>query len=340
MPREDLRVSKRRPLYSRSGKPRGSGGSGFAPLPSIDPVYAELPQESRGPKFRQRVAAWVATIYRKHQGKMLVAASAVVALVIVGLYDMTRPIIPRTTDAEFTAAVNEVVDQRDRPPSLASVAYAKVIPSVVRIAGFAKDELPDSNDKWPAKGWMWPWFEMVDKPVTIGTGVVIDDQGTILTNFHVASSAAKLQVMFADGTDAKGFIVGAQPENDLAVVRTSIIPDDLQPATLASSTGLHPGDEVVAIGFPFGIGPSASDGVVSGLHRAFESEQKRKLTDLIQFDAAANPGNSGGPLIDADGEVVGIVTAILNPSGSRTFAGIGFAMPIESAATAAGENPL
>ncbi len=146
--------------------------------------------------------------------------------------------------------------------------------------------------------------------------------------------------MFADGTEAKGFIVGGQPQNDLAVLRTSMIPDDLQPATLSSSTALHPGDEVVAIGFPFGIGPSVSDGVVSGLHRAFEDEHKRKLTDLIQFDAAANPGNSGGPLINADGEVVGIVTAILNPSGSRTFAGIGFAMPIESAATAAGENPL
>jgi S1-C subfamily serine protease len=333
-------VSKRRPLYSRSGKPSAGGGTGFAPLPSIDPVYAELPPEVRGPTLRQRAAAWAAPIYRKHQGKVLVGASALVALAIVGLYDVTRPVIPRTADAEFTAAVNEVVDQRDRPPSLASIAYAKVIPSVVRIAGFAKDELPETNDKWASKKWIQPWFEMVDKPVTIGTGVVIDDQGTILTNFHVASSAAKLQVMFADGTDAKGFIVGAQPENDLAVVRTSIIPDDLQPATLASSTGLHPGDEVVAVGFPFGIGPSASDGVVSGLHRAFETEQKRKLTDLIQFDAAANPGNSGGPLVDADGEVVGIVTAILNPSGSRTFAGIGFAMPIESAATAAGDNPL
>jgi len=114
----------------------------------------------------------------------------------------------------------------------------------------------------------------------------------------------------------------------------------LLPATMATSATLHPGDEVVAVGFPFGIGPSVSDGVVSGLHRAFEDEHNRKLTDLIQFDAAANPGNSGGPLLNADGEVVGIVTAILNPSGSRTFAGIGFAMPIETAASAVGENPL
>ena len=108
------------------------------------------------------------------------------------------------------------------------------------------------------------------------------------------------------------------------------------------STGdLAPGDEVVAVGFPFGIGPSASAGVVSGLKREFRSpEGKRMLTNLIQFDAAANPGNSGGPLVTMDGEVVGIVTAILNPTEQRVFIGIGFAVPIENAAAAAGMPPF
>jgi serine protease DegQ len=303
-------------------------------------VYFELPAEERDPTLRQRVGGWLAPRYRAHQGKILIAASALIALAIVGLYDATRPPIPRSNDQDFIDAVNVVVDNRKRPPSLASIAYAKIIPSVVRIAGFAKDQLPPSNEKWASKNWIRNWFEEVDKPVTIGTGVVVDDKGSILTNFHVASSAAKLRVMYMDGTESDGFLIGAQPENDLAVVRTPIIPDDLLPATMATSATLHPGDEVVAVGFPFGIGPSVSDGVVSGLHRAFEDEHNRKLADLIQFDAAANPGNSGGPLINADGEVVGIVTAILNPSGSRTFAGIGFAMPIETAASAVGENPL
>lgn len=271
---------------------------------------------------------------------MLILSSALIALAIVGIYDVTRPPIPRSNDQDFIDAVNLVVDNRKRPPSLASIAYAKIIPSVVRIAGFSKDQLPPSNEKWTSKGWIRNWFEEVDKPQTIGTGVVVDDKGSILTNFHVASSAAKLRVLYMDGTESDGFIIGAQPDHDLAVVRTTTIPDDLLPATMATSATLHPGDEVVAVGFPFGIGPSVSDGVVSGLHRAFEDEHNRKLTDLIQFDAAANPGNSGGPLINADGEVVGIVTAILNPSGSRTFAGIGFAMPIETAASAVGENPL
>jgi S1-C subfamily serine protease len=108
------------------------------------------------------------------------------------------------------------------------------------------------------------------------------------------------------------------------------------------STGdLNPGDEVIAVGFPFGIGPSVSAGVVSGLKREFRSpEGQQMLANLIQFDAAANPGNSGGPLVTMDGEVVGIVTAILNPSHERFFIGIGFAVPIENAAAAAGMPPF
>jgi S1-C subfamily serine protease len=110
---------------------------------------------------------------------------------------------------------------------------------------------------------------------------------------------------------------------------------------MVSTDGLLPGDRVAAVGFPFGIGPSVSSGVVSGLQRSFESpDGKLSMNNLIQFDAAANPGNSGGPLVNMDGEVVGIVTAIYNPNRQRTFIGIGFAVPIESAASAAGLPPF
>jgi S1-C subfamily serine protease len=175
----------------------------------------------------------------------------------------------------------------------------------------------------------------------VGTGVVIKDDGTILTNYHVVSGAKKLRVTFFDGTEADAQVIGVQPEKDLAVIKPNKIPDDLEPAILGSSQQLSPGDGVVAVGFPFGIGPSVSAGVVSGLNRQFKSpDGNQVMSGLIQFDAAANPGNSGGPLVNMSGEVVGIVTAILNPTSARTFIGIGFATTIESAGSAVGLPPF
>jgi S1-C subfamily serine protease len=175
----------------------------------------------------------------------------------------------------------------------------------------------------------------------IGTGVVIVDNGTILTNLHVVFGARRIKVIFADGLEADADVIALRPEHDLAVLRARKIPDDLQAATMRSTHDLRPGDRVTAVGFPFGIGPSVSHGVVSGLKREFRSpEGQRILTNLIQFDAAANPGNSGGPLVTDDGEVVGIVTAIYNPTDERFFVGIGFAVPIENAAQGAGMPPF
>ena len=145
--------------------------------------------------------------------------------------------------------------------------------------------------------------------------------------------------------------VSACPRGPAIGERVTVIPnhvcpavnlfDDLRPATLRSTRDLRSGDEVLAVGFPFGIGPTATWGVVSGLRRQHYSEQgRRNLVDLIQFDAAANPGNSGGPLVTRDGDVVGIVTSILNPTDQGFFVGIAFAVPIENAASAAGISPF
>ena len=154
-------------------------------------------------------------------------------------------------------------------------------------------------------------------------------------------NADSLEVTLADKSKVAAKLVGRDPENDLAVIKAKKVPDDLESATLGSTANLRPGDEVVAVGFPFGIGPSTSAGVVSGLDRSFRSpEGKQVMTGLIQFDAAANPGNSGGPLITMDGEVIGVVTAILNPTPARTFIGIGFAATIESAGGAVGIPPF
>ncbi|QET05330.1 MULTISPECIES: trypsin-like peptidase domain-containing protein [Cupriavidus] len=180
-----------------------------------------------------------------------------------------------------------------------------------------------------------------DEPSHIGSGVVVTESGTVITNYHVVAGARRLEVRFHDGYVAEATVVQAIPEKDLAIVKPMSIPDDLPAATLGSSRDLAPGSEVVAVGFPFGIGPSVSAGVVSGLDREFISpDSKVKLDKLIQFDAAANPGNSGGPLVNMNGEVVGIVTAILNPSQSGTFIGIGFAITIESAGGSLGSSPF
>jgi S1-C subfamily serine protease len=171
-----------------------------------------------------------------------------------------------------------------------------------------------------------------------GSGVVIVNRGKILTSLHVVAGAGRIRVVFADGLESDAKIVSRQPENDLAVLQADTVPDDLAAATLRPKADLKYGDVAVAVGFPFGIGPSVSAGVVSGLKRSFRTANGDVLSNLIQFDAAVNPGSSGGPLLNAAGEVVGIVTAMLDPGGG--FAGIGFAVPIETASAAAGTPPF
>src|SRR5262249_41831232 len=187
----------------------------------------------------------------------------------------------------------------------------------------------------------YPNPEGGELPGGIGTGVVILDKGVILTNIHVVDGASRISITFADGLESEAELTGTRPEDDLAVLQAKTLPDDLQAATIQSTAGLAPGDHVTAVGFPFGVGPSVSSGVVSGLGREFRSpEGRRVLTNLIQFDAAVNPGNSGGPLVNSTGEVVGIVTSLMNPTGQKVFIGIGFAVPIENAAMAVGLPPF
>jgi S1-C subfamily serine protease len=219
----------------------------------------------------------------------------------------------------------------DLPPKLtATDAFEKILPSVVAVRATADD------GEEGTKG-----METGKQDIQRGTGVVIVESGIILTNLHVVNGMRRIHVTFSDGTDAEAEVIGQRAEQDLAVLQAKTLPDDIMPATMRSTAGLRPGDEVVAVGFPFGIGPSASAGVISGLKRDYVSpEGKRVLSNLIQFDAAVNPGNSGGPLVTLEGEVVGIVTGLLNPTEQRVFIGIGFAVPIENAASAIGLSPF
>lgn len=258
------------------------------------------------------------------QTRLLWAVIALLSLVTLsGLITLAQIIPMALTQKDIDAAVLKTLETVPLP-SKAAKAYEAIRPSVVRVLGMNPD---------PKTG------ELVQR--SVGTGVVIVDKGIILTNLHVVQGASVIRIEFSDGLETTASVTGAQPENDLAVLQAHKIPDDLIAATMRSTHDLVPGDEVLAVGFPFGIGPSASAGVISGLQRAFRSpEGQQEMRNLIQFDAAANPGNSGGPLVTMDGQVVGIVTAIYNPSQQRTFIGIGFAVPIESAASAVGIPPF
>ena len=254
---------------------------------------------------------------------LLLAAGALFALVLVYVHGSNQPIPRVLTQKDIDSAVLRTLETKPLP-SRAAQAYELVKGAVVRVRGLGEPHEADKDDER-----------------SVGTGVVILDNGTILTNLHVVAGAKRLNVVFSDGLEADATVVGVRPEHDLAVIKATTVPDDLTPATLRSTADLRLGDEVVAVGFPFGIGPSVSSGVISGLRREYHSpEGKRLLTNLIQFDAAANPGSSGGPLLTTDGEVVGIVTGILNPGKQAVFIGIGFAVPIENAATAAGLPPF
>ena len=328
---------RRRPIYSSSRK----HSDGIAPTDVAMPGAAVKPSApatasaaapaaetgSTAPAARKAVAPAPA-----RPGMRTLARLGSIFLAALGgalLASWLTPQLQEQTDLFKTARFDKEVRrslQENPLPSVARSAYEKVRGSVVLVQGSGSAD-PDDEQSEDAAG--------------IGTGVVVVDKGVILTNLHVVINAHSIAVTFANGDKSPAKIVGMRPEYDLAVLQASQVPEGLPAATLSSTAELAAGDTVVAVGFPFGIGPSVSAGVVSGLEREFGGERKgRRLRNLIQFDAAANPGNSGGPLVTADGQVVGIVTAILNPTAHRTFAGIGFAVPIENAASAIGPSPF
>ncbi len=171
----------------------------------------------------------------------------------------------------------------------------------------------------------------------VGSGVIINEEGAILTSHHIVDGATAIKVMFADGTQADAQIISAEPENDIAVLHANRSPEVIVPAVMGSTSGLRIGDEAFAVGNPLALPSSMSAGVISGFDRSIKLDNSDKRLDgLIQFDAAVNPGNSGGPLLNRNGQVIGIVTGLVNPSDQNFFVGIGFAVPIGTASGVAG----
>ena len=320
---------KRVALYSSSPWSR----TGDQPTPARGAAEAgSAEQAAEAPlgqsAARPRRAGWRG-FRDRHERLVMFAAGGLVALALVGTYALTRTPPRPITQQDIDGAVLHTLETVQLPATAAK-AYEAIRPSVVRVIGLGPEAEEDKGfDPEKRHG------------VGIGTGVVIVDKGIILTNLHVVIGAERVKVEFFDGLVSDATVIGTRPEHDLAVLQAKTLPDDLVPATLRSTADLAVGDEVVAVGFPFGIGPSASAGVISGLRREYRSTSgERILGNLIQFDAAVNPGNSGGPLVTSEGEVIGIVTGLLNPTEQRVFIGIGFAVPIENAASAVGLSPF
>jgi S1-C subfamily serine protease len=250
------------------------------------------------------------------------------AIVALAVIVATGP-KPMTAD-EVQSRIDEALASLTPPPPQSQLVYDAVRPSLVLIRS-TPEEAPDASHRpgtspGPGGG--------------LGTGVIVDRDGRILTSLHVVDGASTITVTFADGTESEAQIVASQPEDDIAVLEAERLPSVLIPAILGNPRGVRIGSEAYVVGNPFGLYSSISAGVVSGLDRSLElSENGRVLRGLIQVDAAVNPGNSGGPLLNRDGQVVGIVAALINPTEEDVFVGIGLAVPIDVAGGAAGLPP-
>lgn len=171
-------------------------------------------------------------------------------------------------------------------------------------------------------------FDLVTVPRGSGTGFVWNDKGYIVTNFHVVEGARQITITLQDQSNWPAEVVGLAPERDLAVLKIDASKAKLHALPLGDSGDLRVGRKVLAIGNPFGLDATLTTGVVSALGREITSPNQRKITNVIQTDAAINPGNSGGPLLNSEGKLIGVNTMIYSPSGAS--AGIGFAIPVNT----------
>ena len=260
-------------------------------------------------------------IRERFRGVFPFVSGMLATLVALLLYNFLFPGLQPMTERELNNAIAVAMASATPRPAYSAQVYQVIQPSLVMIQA-EKENGSGETDK------------------SLGSGVVIDEQGSILTSLHVVDNASKITISFADGTETGGFILTSTPENDIAVLRSFTLPEFFVPAVLGNPGSMQVGDEVYVVGNPFGLYSSMSAGVISGFDRHFQVPNGGPLLNgLIQFDAAANPGNSGGPLLNRDGFVIGVVTGIANPTKDSFFIGIGFAMPITLAISGGGGSP-
>ncbi|WP_221323737.1 S1C family serine protease [Actinoplanes sp. L3-i22] len=268
----------------------------------LRPDGSEPPEPVPEEPAPSRVARWNTPDRRRKALIALVGAWAVVITVVA----FTRG----GGSATPPTAAPKPSPSASQGPLAVSAIYQTLLPSVVLIQTTGHDAKKALES-------------------ATGTGVIANADGTVMTANHVIDGAETIKLTYADGTSAAAKVASANPELDIATLTPAKLPETLVPAVLGG--GVQVGDTVVAIGNPLGLVDSTSSGVVSGLDRKLTREKNDDIAGLIQFDAAVNPGNSGGPLVNDQGQVVGIVVALANPTDAGTFIGIGFAVPIGAA---------
>lgn len=300
-----------------SGAPGPFAGPGSSPQPDARTPSAASDTTVQAPAAPTPTASGSSTRWRARRGWLPWLALSAVALLAAAALWRTVDLPTPYTDDQARAAASSLIESAQKEaaqqPPAAAAAYTQIAPSlvVIRTRGAGEGGL--------------------------GTGFVANADGTILTAHHVVDGGGSIEITFADGTTSSASIASAEPERDLATLTPARLPEVVVPATLGAAGPI--GSSVHAAGNPLGLTFSLSSGVISATGRTIDTGSV-KLTDLIQFDAAVNPGNSGGPLIDDGGRVVGVVTALANPSKQPFFVGIGFAVPISQAGGALGAAPM
>jgi S1-C subfamily serine protease len=237
----------------------------------------------------------------------------VVLMVVLATDDSPAPLDAEQVGTIASDVTEKAIKEQQSAPATSAVVYQRILPSLVAVEAKGSRTKKDET--------------------SLGTGVIVNSRGSILTAFHVVRGATSIRVSFVDGTRSRARVAATDPENDIAVLAAERSPEVIVPAVFGG--GPQVGDQAFAVGHPFGYIDSITAGVISGLDRTVEANDGRTLRGLIQFDAAVNPGNSGGPLLNRGGQVIGIVTALANPSHSGYFIGISFAVPIGTAGGAA-----
>jgi S1-C subfamily serine protease len=273
--------------------------------------------ESRIEKWRGKLRTASAHLQRG----LPFASGVLTALLAMLIYNLTVTKPEQLTVRDVRTSIVEIMASATAPPSYSSQVYQVIRPSLILVQVEKEREEAESG-------------------FGLGSGMVVDNFGNILTSLHVIEGARQIMVTFADGTKSPAEVVMEIPEYDLAVLQAYDTPLFVVPAVLGNPNSMRVGDEAFVVGNPFGLYSSMSSGVISGFDRIFRMPNSDvEIPGMIQFDAAANPGNSGGPLLNRSGHVIGIVTGLANPTDGNFFVGIGFAVPINIAVGGMGSPP-